>query len=99
MSRGLYQAARQSHSMNYYDDTDTDYTPWIYLANAICAEAERDYRYALKLNAKGDIRAKEKWFRVTWFQFLTLGRVDPEYVIETCRKNKKRVFTKRYPKE
>lgn len=98
MSRGLYQAARQSHSMNYYDDTDTDYTPWIYLANAICAEAERDYRYALKVNAKGDIRAKEKWFRGTWFQLLTLGNVDPEYVIETCRKNKKRVFTKRYPK-
>lgn len=79
--------------------TDEDYEPWICLANAICAEAEREYRYALRLNADSSIKASEEWFRGAWFQFLTLGRVDPEYVIETCRKNKKRVFTKRYPKE
>ena len=109
MSRGLYQAARQSHSMNYNDETDTDYVPWICLAVSIVAQAESDYRSVLRghfpycendsdTRLIGRASEYEEFFHSSWYEILTLDCVDPDYVIESSRQRKKKVFNKRYPK-
>ena len=108
--RTLYKAARKSKTMSEYQDYDNDYVPWICLGISIVAQAESDYRSILRGHVPycandhdtrliGRASEYEDFFHSSWYKILTLDCVDSEDVIESSRKNKKRVFTKRYPKE
>ena len=70
-------------------DTFSEYKPWLQLANAIIAQAEIDYGKALSEHNEYLIDMHENWFRGEDFEFLSLGYVDGEYVIQQNRKGKK----------
>lgn len=59
------------------------------LANAIIFQAVKDYRKALKRDARGSMREIERFFRSEWFSVLT--NVNPEILIQ---KLEEEVYTK-----
>ena len=58
------------------------------LANAIIAQAGKDYKIALLMDNRKMKRECEEFFRSQWYEFLT--DVDGEYLIEQIRKEVRR---------
>lgn len=59
---------------------------YIALAGKIVEMARLELKTALITKNKRKIKMSEEWFRGRWFQILTLGLIDPEFVIERTRK-------------
>lgn len=54
------------------------------LAEAIVAQASKDYIEALSDNNQREVKDLEKFFTGAWFMVLT--DVDPNWLMDTCRK-------------
>lgn len=57
------------------------------LADAIIVQAVKDYRKALKDDARGMCREIERFFRSEWFELLTA--INPEMLIRKLREEAK----------
>lgn len=64
------------------------------LGAEIIIQAADDYVMALRKGEKMEAQTLEKFFRSSWFEMLSGGNIDPEYIIRELRykaKHRKRV--------
>lgn len=56
---------------------------WDALAAAVIEQAIKDYRVAIIVNSKNQIRKLEQFFRSSYFN--TISMIEPEWLIKTCK--------------
>lgn len=62
-----------------------EYVPWVNLAGEVIKVTVADYKKAIKKDDKLEIKKHEKWFRSKYFKILSMGLLDPEYIIDKAR--------------
>ena len=59
---------------------------YLALAQTLVEMAQKELKTALITGDERKTKMCEAWFRSGWFQVLTLGNVDPDFIIEQTRK-------------